>query len=46
MVAIALVFFTLVEALGARFLWMNVGLGVAFLLAGSVLGIYYEFLAR
>lgn len=45
-IAIALVFFTLVEALGARLLWVNVGLGVACLVAGTALGIYYEFLAR
>jgi hypothetical protein len=45
-VAIALVFFTLVEALGARFLYLNVGLGIACLVAGSALGLYYELLVR
>ncbi len=46
LVAVALVFFTLVEALGAGFLRLNIGLGVACLVAGSALGFYYEFLAR
>lgn len=45
-VAVALVFFTLVEALGARFLAVNIGLGVVCLIAGTVVGLYYEFLVR
>jgi hypothetical protein len=44
--AVALVFLTLVGALGPRLQYLNLGLGVLCLLSGTALGVYYEWLAR